>query len=114
MATWELIGWVVWRLTKAFFLLVFSGIVGAHVGMLAGFGLGALTWDWAWVHHGRCAGWTLAMVTAIIGIPTGHVRFGSGDRKRQAAEPRQGLVQEPLVAGATPIGEDANRGHPGL
>jgi MFS family permease len=75
MSAWASIGRLAWRATRAFFLIVFASIIGAYVGTLGGYGLAALTGDWGWVNHGRCAGWTIFVAMAIVGIPTGHVRF---------------------------------------
>jgi hypothetical protein len=86
MSTWATIGRTVSRCTTAFFLVVFAGIIGANVGTLGGSVLATWTGEWVWVNHGRCAGWSLFVVIAVIGIPTGHSRFGN--------KPRVGAVDE--------------------
>ncbi len=77
MAAWASIGRGVYRATSAVFLIVFASIIGAHLGTIAGFGVALLTGEAAWTNHGRGVGWTLCVAMAIIGIPTGHARFGN-------------------------------------
>jgi hypothetical protein len=108
MAAWASIGRAVWRATKAFFLVVFVSIVGAHFGTLVGGGLAVLAGNPAWINHGRCAGWALAVITAIIGIPTGHVHFCGDDCRRDAPVRRDERKsrepsEPPAAAGAVKV-----------
>lgn len=69
---------VIWKTTKYLFLVVFSSIVGAQLGLWGGLAVAAITGDPSWVAHGRCAGWTLFFLLSAVGAPLGIVRFYSG------------------------------------
>ena len=61
----------------AYLLLVTaSGIGGAQFGALLGLAVGGLMGEteW-WVVQGRCAGWTLFVLVAVVGAPIGFVYF---------------------------------------
>lgn len=61
----------------AYLLLVAgSGIGGAYFGTWAGLAIGGLMGepDW-WMAQGRCVGWTLFVLVAIVGTPIGFVYF---------------------------------------
>ena len=75
----KLIARMVWRATKYLFLIVFSSILGAQLGTEVGAAIGVLTGEagW-WVAQGRCAGWTVFILLAVVGGPFGFVYFFSG------------------------------------
>lgn len=67
---------LIWKAVTYLFLIAFSSIVGASLGSFLGHALGALLGepDW-WLAQGRCAGWTLFVLVAVVGAPFGFVYF---------------------------------------
>ncbi len=79
---------MVWRTTKYLFLIVFSSILGANLGMAVGAAIAVLTGeaDW-WAVQGRCAGWTLFVLIAAVGAPFGFWDFYPGTQ-HESGNPR--------------------------
>jgi len=75
MPNWALIARMIWFVARYLFLIVFSSIVGANLGLAVGLAIGELTGEPGWAAHGRCAGWTLFVLLAAFGAPLGFVRF---------------------------------------
>jgi hypothetical protein len=103
-----------WGATKYLFLIVFSSIVGAHLGTAVGLAIGAIAGEPSWAAHGRCVGWTLFVLVAAIGAPFGFVYFqndfasGAGkSRKHRKPQPVEGesavVAAETIEGGAKAI-----------
>lgn len=77
MASWGSVARITWKGARYLLLIVFSSIVGAQVGGMAGCVIGAMTGEPAWGIHGRCAGGTFFVLLAALGAPFGLVYFCS-------------------------------------
>jgi MFS family permease len=98
MRDWAFIARMIWKATKYLFLIAFSGIIGANLGIGVGLLISMLTGEPGWVAHGRCAGWTLFVVIAAIGAPLGFVRFVRFGYRKVAPKSADEEASQPEVS----------------
>lgn len=81
MEMWALMTRLLGKGTKYLFLIAFASFSGAVLGSLVGHMIGELrgSGSWpeqaAWIAHGRCVGWTLFALIAVVGAPFGFVSY---------------------------------------
>lgn len=81
MEMWALMMRLLGKGAKYLFLIAFVSFFGAGLGSLVGEIIGELSGSrsWpeqaAWIAHGRCVGWTLFAVIAVVGAPFGFVSY---------------------------------------
>lgn len=103
MQFWTLIAWKFWKATKYLSLIVFSSIVGAHLGSGIGAAFAGMTGEPNCVAHGRCAGWTLFFLVAAVGAPFGFVHFCTDAVKRRKADWKTPTSQPAECETAPPV-----------